>query len=83
VENVAFPLTRATELNTVNPFLNVTVPLGVPPPGETAATVAVKVTDCPKTDGLCEEVTEVEVAALFTVCESAVEVLVSNVALPE
>jgi hypothetical protein len=83
VENVAFPLTRATELNTVNPFLNVTVPVGVPLPGGTAATVVVKVTDWPDTDGLCEEVSEVEVAEGFTVCESTGEVLVPKVALPE
>jgi hypothetical protein len=84
VENDAFPLTRVTELKTVNPFLNVTVPVGVAVAGETGATVTVKVRDWPNTDGLCEELTdEVEVAALFTVCDSADEVLVPKVALPE
>ncbi len=34
------------------PSLKVTVPLGVPAPGATAATVAVNVTRWPKTDGL-------------------------------
>jgi hypothetical protein len=35
----------------------------VPEPGETGLTVAVKVTDWPKTDGLAEEVTVVVVEA--------------------
>jgi hypothetical protein len=67
VENVAFPLLRAAVPSTVAPFLNVTVPVGVPFPGATAATVAVNVTDWPNTDGLCEEITTVELPALFTV----------------
>ena len=33
------------------PSLNVTVPLGLPLPGATAATVAVNVTDWPEADG--------------------------------
>jgi hypothetical protein len=36
------------------PSRNVTVPVGVPDPGATALTVAVKVTDCPDTDGFAE-----------------------------
>ena len=67
MENVAFPLLRATAPNTVAPFLNVTVPVGVPLPGATAATVAVNVTGWANTDGLCEEITVVELDALFTV----------------
>ncbi len=47
---------------------NCTVPLGVPAPGATALTAAVKITLCPKTEGLDEELTEVMVAARFTVC---------------
>jgi hypothetical protein len=35
----------------VAPSKIATVPLGVPAPGETAATVAVNVLACPKTDG--------------------------------
>jgi hypothetical protein len=50
---------------TVVSSLKVTVPVGVPPPLET---VAVKVTDCPKVDGFCEELTAVVVSALLTVC---------------
>ncbi|MCR8574823.1 hypothetical protein NE399_11920, partial [Streptomyces sp. Isolate_219] len=45
----------------------VTVPVGVPAPGETGATVAVKVTGCPTTDGSGAEMTEVVVEAWPTV----------------
>src|SRR5579864_8828070 len=48
-----------------------TVPTGVPPPGETGATAAVKATDCPKGDverGTADRV--VVVAAGFTVYAS-------------
>ena len=40
----------------VAPSLKVTVPVGVPAPGA-CDTVAVKVTDWPKADGLAEEAT--------------------------
>jgi hypothetical protein len=40
----------------VEPSLKVTVLVGVPEPGATAVTVAVKVTAWPKTEGLTEEV---------------------------
>ena len=45
----------------------VTVPVGVPAPGATGATVAVKVTGWPKTDGSGDEVTVVVVDACATV----------------
>src|SRR5438552_18421655 len=45
----------------LGPSLKVTVPVGVPAPALCAFTVAVKVTDCPDTDWLCEEVTPVVV----------------------
>ena len=45
------------------PSRNVTVPVGVPAPGATGETVAVKVTDWPKTDGLADEVMPVVVLA--------------------
>src|ERR1051325_5639426 len=48
------------------PSLKVTVPLGVPTPGKTALTVAVKVTFWPKTDGFCDETTAVLLLALLT-----------------
>jgi hypothetical protein len=48
----------------------VTVPVGVPAPGETAATVAVKVTVCPKVEGFETDVSVVEDEAWFTVCDT-------------
>ncbi|MFE7546367.1 hypothetical protein [Streptomyces platensis] len=44
-----------------------TVPVGVPAPGATGATVAVNVTDWPTTDGSGDDVTTVVVDAWFTV----------------
>src|ERR1700730_1094245 len=44
---------------------NCTVPVGVPP-AKVEVTVAVKVTPCPKTEGLCEEMTVVVVVAGLT-----------------
>ena len=41
----------------VEPSMNVTVPVGILEPGALAVTVAEKVTDWPKTDGLAEEAT--------------------------
>ncbi|GAO05930.1 hypothetical protein TPA0598_01_03000 [Streptomyces lydicamycinicus] len=49
---------------------NVTVPVGVPAPGATGATVAVKVTGSPTTDGSGDEETVVVVSARVTVCVS-------------
>ena len=54
-----------------------TVPVGMPAPGATAATAALKVTACPNTDGFRLEVTLVVVIALFTTCTNAVEVLLA------
>ena len=51
----------------VEPSLKVTVPVGVPLPGAPAETVAVKVTDWPKTEGFADDATEVVVASLVTV----------------
>ena len=59
----------------VAPSKKFTVPVGVPAPGAVAVTVAVNVTDWPKTDGFAEETTAVLVAAWFTVCVIAGEVL--------
>ena len=55
----------------VAPSVKVTVPVGVPVAGATAATVAVNVTACPNTEGLGAEVTVVLLAALFTTCGDA------------
>ena len=45
---------------------NWTVPVGIPVPGAFAATVAVKVTFCPRADGFCDEVTVVVLLSLLT-----------------
>ena len=64
------------------PSLNVTLPVGTAVPGELATTVAVKVTVWPRLDGLSEEVTELVVASLFTVCVKAEEVLALKLESP-
>ena len=52
VVNVACPEAMATVLASVTaPSLKITVPVGVPAPGETALTVAVNVTIWPNTEG--------------------------------
>ena len=69
VEKVAMPPTPTPpEPIDVPLSKKVTVPDGLPAPGATAATVTVKVTLCPNTDGFGAEVTLVVVLALFTVC---------------
>jgi len=60
----------------------VTVPVGVPVPGEVAVTVAVKVTDCPKIEGLVPDVTVDVVLALLTVCVKFDEVLALKLESP-
>src|SRR5258707_5407878 len=54
---------------------NCTVPVRVPAPGNTAFTVAVKVTDWPETDGFTDEATVVVLLAWLTVCVNADAVL--------
>jgi ribosomal protein L11 len=64
----------------VAPSKNVTVPVGVPP---VLVTVVDSVTDCPYVDGFADDVgAAVVVVALFTVCDSAADVLVANDASP-
>ena len=75
VLKVALPPLRLPVPSVVAPSLKVTVPVGVPAPGETALTVAVKVTDWPETDGLAEELTEAVVLAGLTVCVNGEAVL--------
>jgi hypothetical protein len=53
-------------LTTVVPSRKLTVPVGVPAPGLTTATVAVNVTLCPKAEGLTDDVRLVVVLALLT-----------------
>jgi hypothetical protein len=76
VLNVAFPPISGLEPKEVAPSFKVTVPVGVPLPGATTATVAVNVTAWPKCDGFGEEVSVVVVADLLTVCVKAGETLV-------
>ena len=61
------PPLSVTVPSVVEPFANVTEPVGVPLPGAFAATVAVKVTDWPKTDGFADETTDVVVLSWLTV----------------
>ena len=69
----AFNVTAAPAL--LPSITNWTVPVGVPVAGETAATVAVKVTLWPFADGFCDDVTVVVVLPLFTVWPLANEPL--------
>ncbi len=80
--NVATPAFSVPVPSVVTPSLNVTVPVAVPLPGETAATVAVNVTDWPDTEGFAEDVSVVVVLAWFTVCDRAADVLVKKFVFP-
>ena len=83
VVNIAWPEPfRVAVPRVLGPSLKVTVPVGMPPPGLLAVTVAVKVTDCPDADGLAEELINVVVPAFFTVWVTVLEVLPLKVALP-
>ena len=55
--------------------MKVTVPVGVPAPGALAVTVAVNVTDWPKTDGLTDETNALVVEAALTVMLEEVPVI--------
>ena len=79
VLNVALPPLSVAVPRVVDPFLNVTVPAGVPP---LEVTVAVKVTDWFNFEGLRDEVTVLELLALFTVWVSTGEVLPLKFVLP-
>ena len=86
VVNVACPEVMVTlAARVVAPSVKVTVPLGVPAPGATAATVAMKVTVWPNTDGLGDELTVVLLEALFTTWGEAESVpeLVRKLPSPE
>src|SRR6516165_10367764 len=77
------PGPTATVARTVLPSLKVTVPVGVPAPGETAATVAVKVTAWPVTAGLTDDFRATVVAAGLTVTATAAEVLAAKPLTPK
>src|SRR5262249_58374545 len=59
---VPLPALRVEVPSVAAPSKKVTVPVGVPDPD--GVTVAVKVTDCPNTEGLTDEVTDVVVPCL-------------------
>ena len=80
---VAEPEDSVTEPREVEPSKNWTVPSAVPAPGAIVATVAVKVTDSPKTEGFTEDVNAVVVLALFTTWLTTELVLVTKLELPE
>lgn len=73
-DKVALPPDRVPVPSVVDPFLKVTVPVGVPP--NAGVTVAVKVTDWPYCEGFFEEARVVVVLALLTVWARGAEVLV-------
>ena len=73
---------RVLVLSVLFPSLKVTLPVGTAVPGALATTVAVKVTDWLWFEGLSDDVTELVVASLFTVCVSAEEVLGLKLVLP-
>ncbi len=73
VLNVATPPDKVPVPRIVVSSINVTVPVAVPVAVD-ETTVAVKVTELPKVDGLESDEILVVVAALFTVCERTVDV---------
>ena len=73
------PLLSVPVPSVLEPFLKVTVPVGVPP---LDVTVAVNFTDAPKVEGFREEATVVELVACLTVCVSTAEVLPVMSVLP-
>src|SRR6266853_1990149 len=73
VLSVAWPELRLPVPRVAAPSLKATVPVGVPAPGAVGATVAVKVTDWPKTLGLVEEVSVVVMLAGLPKGEPSIE----------
>jgi len=63
MDKVVVPADRLPFPKRVVPSKKLTVPVAVPAPGETAATVAVKVTVWPKAEGLAEDFNAVVVLA--------------------
>src|SRR2546421_112272 len=70
MSSVAAPPLSVLDPRLVEPSRNVTVPVGVPPPGLAAETVTVNVTDWPNTDGLTEERRPAVVGARATVTDA-------------
>ena len=61
---------KGTWASTVLPCWKVTWPVGVPVPGATAVSVAVKVTDCPIFEGFGVEASAVDDALVWMACTS-------------
>lgn len=74
VAKVATPLLRVPEPSTVEPSLNVTVPVGMPEPGGAAATVAVNATCWPIAATATFDCSATVVAALVTFIEPVTNV---------
>jgi hypothetical protein len=83
VSSVATPLVSVPVPNVVEPLRKVTEPVGETDPVVVAVMVAVKVTLCPKTGALGENVSVVVVIAFPTVTVVTGEVLDVNVESPE
>ena len=76
VWSVARPLLSSVPVpRVVEPSMNVTVPVGVPPPGAIALTTAANVVAWPAVAGLGEALTVTVVLALLTVCVTTAELL--------
>jgi hypothetical protein len=69
VATVALPPIRGALSVEPQPKMKVTAPVGVPAPGATGLTVAVRVTSSPTVEGSGEEVTVVTVGAETTTCK--------------
>ena len=83
VLKVACPLPlRVAVPKVVEPLWKETVPVGVPEPGALELTVAVKVTDWPKTVKAPDEPMVVVVPSVVTVWVKTAEVLVKKFASP-
>lgn len=80
VANVALPPISVPVPNVAAPFLNVTVPVGVPLVDDLI--FAVNVTETPCFDGFFEDVTALVVAALCTAWVRAAAVLAVKLASP-
>src|SRR5947209_1787208 len=76
VLRLALPPLRVTVHRMVLPSWKVTLPVGVPEPGELAVTVAVKVTDWPNTEVAGDALTAVAVPSLLTVSLAVPELVV-------
>ena len=82
---VAVPLASVLDASTMGPPgpVSVTVPVGVPAPGDTADTVIVRVAGCPTTLGLDDEAIATVVAACVTFsCKVVVAVTPLKLASP-